>query len=551
MKNIVRVICLLLACLFCLLAVAACNDEKDPSRVRRNANVKTDENGVRWAEDEWGTWREYDNLPDDLDYDGEPVSLLYWDGGMIRPEFEQTEEVDNDVLSSIYKRNMAIQDRLDVEIMFTSAGEESKNKVYIQKVQAAHNSGEHDYDLLACYGPTMGNLLAMGFCENLTAIEGSHIDLSKPWWPTNLTGNLAIGGNMYFITGDMSTNTIFQMHTMYLNKKQVNADLQAEATEYFQKNPHVKTAATPSKENPEGGDTASNMIYEKVYGGTWTLDDLLAFSKGRYNDATGDGLSIDDKYGFTGISYGMCAFYGACNLRMLEPTEDGTILKVSDDWVSSKTVKLIAKLNGLYSSNDFHNVYKTTGNTSDYMGPFGRGNCLFSLYYMRYAMDQLVNNSKVSSYGIIPTPKWDTTQRNYYTMLGNEITLYAIFSGFDPRGDEQASLRMLTAVIECWASEAFRKTTPVIFELSLKLKSSPTQCEADMCEIVRSSIELDLGRIIRAALADQSDDRYGMDSQVISAALNGTPWSTVVNRDYEAIKTNLSDFVASLRKTMV
>lgn len=540
-----------MACLFCLLAVSACNKNKKPNRNGSDVEVWTDENGVRWAEDEWGTLRVYDKLPNDLDYDGEPVSLLHWEGGLQRPEFEQTEEVDNDILSSLYKRNMAIQDRLDVEIMFNSAGEESKTTVFVQKVQAAHDSGEHDYDLLSGYAKTIGQLTVKGYNYNISAIENTHIDLSNPWWPSNITGNCAIGGNLYFITGDMSTNTIFQMHTMYINKTLVNADLQAEAVEYFKTNPHVKTAATPSRENPEGGDTATNMIYEKVYAGKWVLDDFLAYAAGKYGDKTGNGVSLDDKYGFCGIGYGMCAFYGASNLRMIEPTDDGSILKISDDWTSSKTVKLITKLNGLYSTNDFHDYRKTTGENSDYGVPFGRGNSLFFLYYMRYAMDTLVNSSRVTAYGIIPTPKWDTNQKNYYTMLGNEISLYAIFSDFDTRGDEQATLSMLSAVIECWASEAFRKTTPVIFELSLKLKASPTQCEADMCEIVRKSIEVDLGRFIRSALTDDSDDAFGMDSQVIQAALDGTPWSTVVNQNLESIRQNLADFVKTLRETMV
>ena len=265
MKNIVRVICLLLACLFCLMAVSACNGNKNKKKGNSNVNVKVDENGVRWAEDEWGTWREYDNLPDEeLDYDDEPISMLYWTGGM--DEFEQTEEVDDAALASIYKRNMAIQDRLDVELAFTAEpGDSHAWKTFVSRVQTALDGGLHDFDIVSGYARAVGAMAVKGLVTNLSAIENSYIDLEKPWWPSNIVANLALEDNLYFISGDMSTNTIYNMHTIFFNKTLVNKQFEQKAGEYFAKNPHVKTAETPSKDNPEGGNSASNMIYDHVY----------------------------------------------------------------------------------------------------------------------------------------------------------------------------------------------------------------------------------------------------------------------------------------------
>ncbi len=541
MKNTVRVICLLLACLFCLLAVSACNNNKKKKQGGYDVNVRVDENGVRWAEDEWGTWRVYDNLPDEeLNYD-QPISMLYWLGGP--KEFEQTEEVDDDALSSIYKRNMAIQDRLDVELVFSSEpGDSGDINTYVARVQRAKDSGTHDFDLLAAYARAGAKMVINDLLWNLSGIENSYIELSKPWWPSNIVDNLSMDGNLYFVSGDMSTSTIYNMQNIYFNKKLVNAKLQGEAEEYFAKNGHVKTAETVSKENPEGGNTASNMIYEMVYAGKWTIDDFIRLSSDAYEDTLGDGLTGDDTYGFTGSDYQMVPIYCGCNLRMIESTTDGSGLKISDDWSSSKTIKLIAKLNGLLSSNDYHNRYKTG---TSMMKPFTNGKCFFSMYYMSYAGSTLVNSAKVPAYGVLPSPKWDTNQKNYYTSIGNEFSLYSIFNDFDTRGDEEATLTMFTAVLECWASEGFRKTTPVIFELGMKLKASPTQCEADMCEIIRSSIEFDLGRVLGFVL--DPSGYFSMDTQVMYAAIDGTPWSTVVNQNLSAIQTNLADFVKDLR----
>ena len=544
MKNFVRVICLLLACLFCLLAVVACTDGKKKKKNNTDVNVKVDGNGVRWAEDEWGVWREYDNLPDDLDYN-DTVSMLYWTGsGTVRPEFAQSDEVDDARLSSIYKRNQAIQNRLGVELnLIPEPGDGQNRDTFVARIQRAKDSGTHDFDLIGCYSPNAGTLLMAGLIQNITAIENNYIEMSKPWWPVNLAHNMAIGGNVYFLSGDCSTNAIDQMHCLTFNKDLVNEKYELDAEEYFADNPHVKTPDSGA----DGGATATNMIYEKVYAGKWTLDDFIYLCSDTYVDARNDGVTGDDTFGLCSSHTAVTSLYGGCNLRGIEPTTDGSILKISDDWTSTRTVRLVAKLYTLFGTPTFNTQSFGLGSQN---GPFYNGNGYFTLHYLRQA-EQLTNNDKVENYGVLPTPKYDLNQKNYYTVIGNEFSIYSMFIDCDKRDNEQETLSMLSAVIECWASEAFRKTTPVIFELSLKLKSSATQCEADMCEIIRASIEFDLARVFRSQLSGTVGGTFSMDGQMATAAMNGTPWVSQYSQHLTKIQTNLKDFVTSLKKTMV
>ena len=546
MKNFVRVTCLLLACLFCLLAVVACTGDKKKNKKNTDVNIKVDGNGVRWAEDEWGVWREYDNLPDDLNYD-DTVSILYWTGSKtVRPEFAQSEEVDDAILSSIYKRNQAVQNRLGVELnLIPEPGDAGARDTFVARVQRAKDSGTHDFDLIGSYSPTAGMFLMAGLIQNMSAIEKSYLEMSKPWWPVNLAHNMAINGNVYFLSGDCSTNAIWQMHSLTFNKDLLNEKYEQDAEEYFAENPHVKTPAT----GLEGGATATNMLYEKVYAGKWTIDELIYLASDTYVDARGDGLTVDDTYGLCTSGTASTALYGGCNLRQIEPTTDGSILKISDDWTSTRCVRLAAKLYTLFGTPSF--TTSGFGTSTGQNVTFYNGTCFFSLHYLRQA-EQVSNNDKVENYGVLPTPKYDLNQKNYYTVIGNEFSVYTIFIDFDKRDSEQETLSMLSAVLECWTSEAYRKTTPVIFELSLKLKSSPTQCEADMCEIIRASIEFDLGRVLRAQLSGSVNGAFAMDSQLTAgAAMNGTPWVSQYSQHLTKIQTNLKDFVTKLKKTMV
>lgn len=548
MKNFVRVICLLLVCVFCLLAVVSCGGKKR-KRGNYNVEIKVDENGVRWAKDEWGKWREYDNLSEELDYEGDTVTVYYWTGtSSVSPEFVQEEMVDDDRLASIYKRNEAIQDRLNIELnMIGEFGDSSAIESFVKKVEEAKTAQTHDYDIIAAYSRTQGALLTQGFIQNLSAIEDSHIEITKPWWPPRINDNLDIGGSLYYVSGDMAMTAIDNLHCVYFNKDLVDAKYEAEAKAFFQTNQHKYTDATDSR--GKSTDTATYMLYELAYKGGdekggWTLDDLIKYSSGQYKDKTGNGISSDDTYGLVSIGYCLTALYGGANLRMIE-SDDTNVLKISDDWTSNRTNRLITKLNPLLSSNSYYTNEKD--NDKFYAQPFINGTALFAVYYLRMATDYLVGNESVKEYGILPIPKYDQQQLNYYTVIGNEFSIFSIFTDCDERGDRQATLSMLTAVLECWASEAFRQTTPVVFELNMQLKSSPTQAETDMCELIRANIQFDMGRILDSALGGKvGKDTINMDSMAVDCALRGTSWVTITGQYMEKMQTNLKDFVRKL-----
>lgn len=67
-----------------------------------------------------------------------------------------------------------------------------------------------------------------------------------------------------------------------------------------------------------------------------------------------------------------------------------------------------------------------------------------------------------------------------------------------------------------------------------------------MCEIIRQSIEFDMGRIFGSQLSGKVDETIQMDSLASSAALTGTSWATVTEANLGRMTTNLATFVAGL-----
>ena len=165
----------------------------------------------------------------------------------------------------------------------------------------------------------------------------------------------------------------------------------------------------------------------------------------------------------------------------------------------------------------------------------------YMLHYLESAEDHLVGNDRVEEYSVLPCPKYNAQQQDYHTVVGNSFSIFGIFVDHALHGTRQETLTMLSAVLECWASEGYRKCTPIIFELNVQLKYSQTQDDADMCEYIRSGMMLDPGRVMENALGG-----YRIDDQFIRCCEAGTSWSTTVSSIYSSASANLDQFLSEL-----
>jgi hypothetical protein len=90
------------------------------------------------------------------------------------------------------------------------------------------------------------------------------------------------------------------------------------------------------------------------------------------------------------------------------------------------------------------------------------------------------------------------------------------------------TLSMLTAVLECWGSEAYRLTTPAIFEEHLQIGCADTQYETDMMEYIRSGAYYDCGWLYASELPS-------MDQFFAEAVCGNQNWSEAYGARKEAL----------------
>ena len=482
---------------------------------------------------------EYGRPRDDLDaknlnYQGATVNVLYW-SDVEDPEFDVDRITGDNVLDAIFDRNSEIERRLNVTLKFDSTPGNVNNRArFVQKVQNVTDAGTRDYDQIATYSRTAGALATQGYLYNLNDIQDSHINFSKPWWPARLVESLSLGGDLYMVSGDMSTNVLHQMHVIYFNKEIFSLKYNT-----------LATSRGFTGDSDEGISPACQMLYEYAYnksemhpyGGKWTNQMLIDLSSNQYKDLNGNGKDENDQYGFCTTSYHIDAFYTGANLRLVEQVDDARLLTISPDYGSAKTGRLVNQLGQWLTTSS---CFVQKGDGLPFTKPFAKGNALFITARAHYAEQELLDVDFI--YGMLPTPRYDEQQVNYYTCLGNAFSIYGIYRYFGDKYawgmNQQETLSMLTAVLECWASESYRLATPEIFEVNMQLKYADTQYETDMFEYVRGTVTFDLGRIF-------TNDLSYMSELPSHAACNGAEWSSAYGQYRESLDEKLAQLVES------
>ena len=393
-----------------------------------------------------------DSLPSDLNYGGETFTMLV-NGSVGAPEFF-VDEQDGDVVNdAIYDRNARVSERLNVNFKFIEEpGAFNERKTFAQRVSQSVLANDSTYDAVAGYSMAITSLAADNMLIDLNSTE--YIDLAKPWWSQNLMSQSSVNGKLYFASGDISTTLTYMMYAMYFNKDIMAAN---------------------NIEEP----------YDLVLDGKWTLDKLLELSTGVYQDLNGDGQKKvdDDLFGLETYAVYVDPYFYSCGLRTTELDADG-VPQISPLFGSEQTQALIEKLvNAFFATND---CVISGFDSKELYKYFEQNRFMFSAREVQYGVTNLRNAD--FEYGILPMPKWDEAQEDYYTIASFPYSLYCI--PLDAKDSDMSS-----AVLEALASESSRLITPAVFEVALKVKYSSDDKMAQMYDIIRASMTYDFGRV--------------------------------------------------------
>ena len=399
------------------------------------------------------------------------------------------EEDGTVVNNAIYKRNAKLSALYSVNFEEIESGKRDCLDDFVKVISSG------DTTVHAAYlGLTDAATAAQrGYLLDMTQLD--NIDLEGEWWTQSLNKAWSIGHAQYFATGAITTIDDQAIRTMFFNK-----DIIAE---------HGLTT-----------------IYDLVDNNEWVFEKFFEYAEIAKKD-DGDGqVTVNDTFGACAQNtLGFMMTMGSGEMLAAKDADDYPIIAANDS--ATRFIDVVTYL-----------TEKISGNTAIYQGDdevireiFGNGRSLFYAEVLMHA--QTMRQSYDLAFGIVPMPKYNADQENYYQYSTGRNTTVICFP-HTVTGDD---LDMATFMVEAMAVESVETVTPAYYEICLKGRYADDAESAAMLDIVTASVATDYAEIFAWA---------SFHSTIQSAITSGTPIASILKKNAAAaekiMKNTINDF---------
>ena len=362
------------------------------------------------------------------------------------------EDENGDVCNdAVYNRNIKVSDYLNVKIVNVVSDGESNQVSEISKNIAA---GDDVYDLTAVYTWLVGGPMLEGCFQNWSDVPV--VDFSREWWVTDANEAFSIAGNQFVAVGDLSVTTLLLSYAVYFNQRI--------AEEYKFPN-----------------------LYETVLDGKWTIDEMLSLSKDMYQDLNNDGqLDENDAYGFAGDKVtNLDVWTSAFDIPLIEKNKNGDPVACVN---LERLQTALEKVNSLLYDNQSFISW-----SGDEIKVFANGNSAFLTTWINNSFTTL--RSMKDDYGILPYPKLDEEQKNYYS---NSMDNYSMLSVPKTVTDTD----FVGTVTEALTRENHFSVIPAYYDVALTAKYARDEQSVAMLDIIMDGRKYDFSILHSAQLAN-------------------------------------------------
>lgn len=495
-----KALSLILAVLIVSGLFSACASNGD-NKYDETTAEQSESTGTAAAEETTGKYDVYDDLPA-LNYNGTTVTILSRGREWCKDEISvenQNGEVIND---AVFTRNSAVEERLNIKIeniLTTDTDNYTITNMIRTQVQAQTN----DYDMFAnsVYSSIM--YTGEGLFKNLYDCE--YIDFDQVYWSQGFNEVSSVGGAQYFVTGPICLSTYRFIFATFFNRNMFTTN---------------------------GIDLPYNIVRQ----GKWTIDYQYEITSNIYSDTNGNGQKdADDTYGFvTGNRLNVDNYWSSFKIPIL--------VKTTDNWYEyaldvNRLTTAVDKVNHLMwnSEGSYVFTYKAAdAEQDDIANKLSNGSAaMVTLRLIEVEYAYLRNMT--SDYGIIPMPKLDESQENYYSYAHDQVTACAI-----PVTVTEEEFQMLGAVLEALASESYRTVSPAYYEVSLKTKYVNDADSVEMLDIIVNNLYIDAGVLYTKSLSSihqQLRTFMGQNSNTVASTMKAL--NNIIKKQLESVMNGI------------
>ncbi len=383
-----------------------------------------------------------DNLPD-KDFEGRSFRILTYDFCVADFVTEgMTGALIND---AVHSRNSTVAERFNVSIEPDAERTSSETKSLIQNLVKA---GEDAYDLVSEHMIDTANLAVTHHYRDWN--EFTYVDPTQAWWNQSSYEDLSIAGQSFLLAGSISPYFLTHYYCVYMNK--------------------------------ELGDSygLTDTIYDTVLAGEFTIDYYYSQVQDKWQDLDGDGKQSDaDFYGLAAqtTSYATPFIYSFGELTVKQDENGLPVLDMNEE----KFAAMVEKVYRLFYES---NGTITTSGWDLHRDTFMDNRSLFFNGVFEHAIS--IINDMEQDFAILPFPKWDESQKEYYTMSDGSSPLVSV-------PVTCADTEFIGIITEALAAESWKTVTPAVFDTALKYRGARDETSIKVIEMIEPGGIIDFG----------------------------------------------------------
>ncbi len=497
-----RILACLLAAMMTMPMVACGNSSEE----KQGETTPTDTTATEATETEP---KLKSGVPEGTTFNGETVSIWYTTKSVSVAETYLDLAGDNNgetLADAMYYRNIEVEELLDVQLNYFDAQVTTdQTGASLEKLVMA---GDTTYDMFSLIQWNAAKYAYQNMYYNMK--EAPYISFDQPWWNYDYMKEMTIGEDkIYCMVGDVHVDSTRCMNCVYYNK--------AMYTDYY-----------------EDGDG----MYDLVLEGKWTYDVLQQKAGEVWMDVDGDNTaSFDDQLGYSLNDYNnVDGIMYACGVRATGRDEnDVPVLTL----MTERGVDALKKTYDIY----YNTVgglgmglckYATTEYEEDVMfrDKFSEGS---TMYYFGFFYSAESLRDMDDAYGIVPFPKLDEDQENYYSIAHDIISVMCLPVNC-------AKVDVSSAVLEALAFIGYEDVLPAYYESLLKAKYARDAKSAQMIELIRDNFITDVAYVYGDAFNQMG---YACRNMVSAKQENLATWYASKEK---AALTNMEDLIEQFQK---
>ena len=390
-----------------------------------------------------------DGLPE-KDMDKFELKIVHFDGNWLSwalTKLDAESETGDRLNDAIYKRNRNMEERFNCEINVTG-----KETITAGDIQSEIMAGDSNYDVWFMY-----DNWTLGAVEYLLPWEElPYINLDREWWNPSATEVFNLEGKTYAAAGNYSLSVLSRASGFAFNKDIYN------------------------KMN------RSENIYDLAREGKWTIDVMYDTAKNAYIDLDGDSsMNENDQYGISGSwKETFWRFLSGSDVRFI--SKDSNSDPVFDLQKNETAINKMLKIFDLFTEKGiyYNPQTKDVHSVQDSEEIFADGRLLFKTVNL---FDLEALRTCDIDIGILPCPKYDENQENYYApSFGAEISV--LLKTLPEERKENVGM-----LLEALAYDTNANILPEYKEVLLKTKLARDNESEEMIDIIINSISFDFG----------------------------------------------------------